>query len=164
MKRSISLPLILILSIVLFSQCSSLKNNKLAKRNKETVRLWFEEGWNNNRNEELLERCFDPNWTDGNPLRSGQVEGYEGMLQLIQSYKNGATETHFTITHLFANESQVVIRYEVDAVHSGILFGIPATGKRFTSTGIVLYEMKDGRISISWQELDLTSILNQLKG
>ncbi len=163
MKNRTSLTLSLILCLTLFSQCSSMKNNKIAKRNKETVRLWFEEGWNNNRNEELIERCFDPSWTDGNPLRPEQIAGYEGMLQLIKSYKLGATETHFTITHLFANESQVAIRYEVEAVHSGFLFGIPATGKHFTSTGIVLYEMIDGRIAVSWQELDLTSIISQLK-
>ena len=164
MKNSTSLTLTLLLCMAILTSCSSLKNEKLAKRNKETVRVWFEEGWNNDRNEELVERCFTPDWRDGNPLRAEQVSGYEGMLQLITSYKEGATDTHFTITHLFANESQVVIRYEVDAVHSGALFGVPATGKRFTSTGIVLYEMVDGRIAVSWQELDLTSILNQLKG
>ena len=163
MKNPASLILMLILSMAILTSCSSLKNEKLAKRNKETVRIWFEEGWNNERNEELVERCFTPDWSDGNPLRATQEPGYEGMLQLIKSYKEGATDTHFTITHLFANESQVVIRYEVDAVHSGTLFGIPATGKRFTSTGIVLYEMRDGKIAVSWQELDLTSILNQLK-
>jgi predicted ester cyclase len=163
MKKSTSLTLALLLCMAILTSCSSLKNEKIAKQNKETVRLWFEEGWNNERNEELLERCFTPDWSDGNPLMPGQVAGYKGMLELINSYKAGATETHFTITHLFANKSQVVIRYEVDALHSGFLFGISATGKRFTSTGIVLYEMVDGRIATSWQELDLTSILNQLK-
>ena len=149
--------------MAMFTQCASVKNQKLAERNKETVRIWFEEGWNNNRNEELLERCFDPNWADGNPLRADQVSGYEGMRQLVESYKNGASDAHFTITHLFANESQVAIRYEVIAIHSGVLFGIPPTGKKFTSTGLVLYEMKDGRIVTSWQELDLSGIIRQLK-
>jgi predicted ester cyclase len=163
MKNSTTLALTLLLCMILFSQCSTLKNNKLAKQNKETIRIWFEEGWNNDRNEELIERCISPDWTDGNPLRAEQLSGYEGMRLLIKDYKEGATETHFTITHLFASANQVAIRYEVEAVHSGLLFGIPATGKRFTSTGIVLYEMVDGKIAVSWQELDLTSILNQLK-
>ena len=85
------------------------------------------------------------------------------MRQLIESYKSGADDAHFTITHLFADASQVAIRYEVVATHTGTLFGIPATGRQFTSTGLVLYEMKDGRIEVSWQELDLSAILNQLK-
>jgi predicted ester cyclase len=163
MKQPMSFLLISALFMVSFLQCTSLKNYRLAEQNKETVRLWFEEGWNNDRNEELIERCFDPEWQDGNPLRAEQISGHEGMRQLIKSYRGGATKSHFTITHLFANESQAVLRYEVEAIHSGALFGIPRTGRSFTSTGIVLYEMKDGRILTSWQELDLSSIINQLK-
>lgn len=163
MKQQKYLLLLLVSILFLFSQCASVKSHKLAEQNKETVRVWFEEGWNNNRNEELLERCFDPNWEDGNPLRADQISGYEGMRQLIKSYNKGATKTHFTITHLFADENQVALRYEVVATHSGILFGIPPTGRQFTSTGVVLYDMKDGRIKVSWQELDLSGIINQLK-
>ena len=162
MSRATNL-LSVLLAVVLLSQCATLKNHRLAERNKETVRLWFEEGWNNDRNEELLERCFDPNWKDGNPLLADQVTGYEGMRKLVENYKAGASDAHFTITHLFATESQAVVRFEVVAVHSGDFFGIPATGKTFTSTGLVLYEMKDSRIAVSWQELDLTGILNQLR-
>jgi predicted ester cyclase len=163
MKQRVPLFLTLVLSIVLFSQCATLKNKKLTASNKETVRVWFEEGWNHNRNEELLERCFDPAWRDGNPLRANQISGYEGMRQLIKSYRAAAPDAHFTITHLFADKNQVAVRYEVVATQTGPMFGIPATGRQFTSTGIVIYDMKDGRIEISWQELDLTGILNQLK-
>ena len=162
MKQRFSITLTLLFSILLFTQCASVKSSALVKQNKETVRLWFEEGWNNNRNEELIEQCFHPNWHDGNPLLADQVEGYEGMIQLVRNYKNGTTGAYFTITHLFADETHVTIRFEVVATHTGMLFGIPATGRKFTSTGLVLYEMKDGRIAVSWQELDVTGIRNQL--
>lgn len=162
MKHHLPLLVTLLFCWLSFSQCASVRNQKQIERNKETVRIWFEEGWNNNQNEELIERCFDPNWRDGNPLRADQVAGYEGMRQLIRSYKQGATDDHFTITHLFADKDMVSIRYEVVAKHTGTLFGIPPTGREFTSTGLVIYEMKDGRIEVSWQELDLSGIIRQL--
>ena len=162
MKKTLHF-LSLVLIAILFFQCAATKQLKQAEANKETVRLWFEEGWNHNRNEELLERCFDENWRDGNPLRSDQVEGIEGMRQLVRSYKKAAPDAQFTITHLFADHKNVAIRYEVVATHQGNMFGIPATGRQFTSTGIVLYDMKDGKIATSWQELDLSGIINQLK-
>ncbi len=167
MKRSTTLLLTLLTAILFLTQCASVKQAnqaaKQAEQNKETVRVWFEEGWNKDRNLELIERCFDPEWSDGNPIRVDQVTGHEGMRQLVKSYEDGASDAHFTITHLYADEKFVTIRYEVIATHTGNLFGIPATGKQFTSTGLVLYEMKDGRIAVSWQELDLTGILNQLR-
>ena len=158
-------PNLIFLAIIpfLFTNCATLKDAKTEKQNEETVRMWWEEGWNHNRNEELLYECFNEDWSDGNPLRADQTGGIEGMRELIKSYRKAFPDSHFTITHLFADGNQVAVRYEVIATHHGDMFGIPATGKQFTSTGIVLYEMKDGKILTSWQELDLMGILNQLK-
>ncbi len=146
-----------------FCQCATLKESRQARKNIETVRLWFEEGWNHNRNEELLPETFHPEWTDGNPLRPNQTIGIEGMRQLVRFYRQAFPDAHFTITHLFGQGNYVAIRYEVEATHHGDAFGVPATGKHFSSSGIVIYEMKDGKIYRSWQELDLMGIINQLR-
>ncbi len=147
----------------LFTQCVASRQLRLAQKNAETVRLWFEEGWNHNRNEELLERVFAPDWEDGNPLRADQTVGIEGMRQFVKFYQKAFADAHFTITHLFATDKQVAIRYEVSAIHVGDAFGVPKTGKHFTSTGILIYDMENGKIRRSWQELDLMGILKQLK-
>lgn len=159
MKKSHLFSFYLVLIPILFSQCASVKHLKMAEENKETVRLWFEEGWNKNRHQELLTRCFAEDWSDGNPLRADQVEGHEGMKQLIASYEEAFPDAYFVITHLFADHNQVAIRYEVTATQEGEMFGIKPTGKQFFSTGIVLYEMEKGRIKVSWQELDLVGIM-----
>ncbi len=153
----------LIIVATLCTNCASVKHLRQADKNIETVRLWFEEGWNKQRNEELIPRVFHPEWSDGNPLLADQTDGFEGIRKLVRHYRESFPDSHFTITHLFGNESQVAIRYEVAATHTGEAFGIPATGKKFTSTGIVLYDMKDGKILRSWQELDLMGIMQQLK-
>lgn len=155
--------LLLPLLLFAFAQCATLKEAKQADKNVETIRLWFEEGWNHNRNEELLERVFHPEWSDGNPLRADQTVGIEGMRNAVKFYREAFPDAHFTVTHLFGENNKVALRYEVEATHHGDAFGIPATGKKFISTGLVIYEMKDGKIYRSWQELDLMGIINQLK-
>lgn len=147
----------------LLAQCAASRQLRMAEKNTETVRLWFEEGWNHNRNEELLERVFAPDWEDGNPLRANQTVGIEGMRQFVKFYQNAFSDAHFTITHLFATDRQVAIRYEVSAIHVGDAFGISKTGKRFTSSGILIYDMENGKIKRTWQELDLMGIIKQLK-
>ena len=154
-----SLPLI----ALLFLQCAASRKLNMAEKNAETVRLWFEEGWNHNRNEELVDRVFAPDWEDGNPLRADQTVGIDGMRQFVKFYQKAFADAHFTITHLFATDTQVAIRYEVSAVHIGDAFGVPKTGKHFTSTGILIYDMEKGKIKRTWQELDLMGILKQLK-
>jgi len=161
--KNMTLSLFLCCAAFLFSNCAATKQAKMIRTNVETIRLWYEEGWNHNRNEELLEQVFHPDWTDGNPLRPHQQEGLDGMRQLIKFYRDAFPNAQFTITHLFGDATHVAIRYEVEATHYGEAFGIPATGKKFTSTGVVIYEMKDGKILQSWQELDLMGIIQQLK-
>ncbi len=163
MKKFNLLYLTLALAPILFTQCASVKNLKIADANKETVRLWFEEGWNHNRNEELLSTCFAEDWSDGNPLLPDQVDGHDGMRKLVANYRKAFPDSHFVITHLVGDEKHVVIRYEVTATHHGAMFGIEPTGKKFSSTGILLYEMENGKIKTSWSEMDLVGIMNQLK-
>lgn len=148
---------------LLLIQCSATKKLSMAEKNAATVRMWYEEGYNKNNNEALIEKVFSPNWEDGNPLRANQTEGIEGVRQSLHYYQQAFSNTHFTITHLFASEKEVAIRYEVSAIHIGEAFGVPASGKHFTSTGIVLYDMEKGKIKRSWQELDLMGIMRQLK-
>ena len=150
-------------TVLLLAGCAASRQLRMAGKNAETVRIWFEEGWNHNRNEELLDRVFAPDWSDGNPLRSNQTEGIEGMRQFVRFYQQAFADAHFTITHLFATDKQVAIRYEVSAVHVGDAFGVPKTGKHFTSSGIVIYDMENGKIRRTWQELDLMGIIKQLK-
>lgn len=151
-----------LLSIFLI-HCSATRRIKLADKNAATVRMWFEDGWNKNQNEALIEKVFCPDWKDGNPLRANQTEGIEGIRQSVMFYQKAFANAHFTITHLFASDNQVAIRYEVSANHVGDAFGVAGTGKHFTSTGIVLYDMEKGKIKRSWQELDLMGIMRQLK-
>lgn len=161
--RRLFYSVILALVAISFTQCTAAKKLRQAEINKETIRLWFEEGWNNQHNEELIERVFHPNWADDNPLRPDQSTGFEGMRELVHFYYEAFPDAHFTITHLFADDTHAAIRYEVEATHEGEAFGIPPTHKKFTSTGLVIYDMRDGKIYRSWQELDLMGIINQLR-
>ncbi len=147
---------------ILLTSCAATKSLKLAEANKETIRVWYEEGWNKGQNEKLIPRVFHPEWSDGNPIRP-ESEGLEGMYELVRFYKEAFPDAKFKITHLFADADYAAVRYEVQATHMGEAFGMKPTGKKFTSTGIVMYDMKEGKIYRSWQELDLMGIMNQLK-
>lgn len=163
MKNFHHILFLIILAPILLIQCTASRKLRLAEKNAETVRIWFEEGWNKKQNDALILRVFSPDWEDGNPLRGNQTAGLLGILETVHFYEDAFADTHFTITHLFATDKQVAIRYSVVAVHVGDAFGIPATGKKIVSSGIVLYEMSHGKIKRSWQELDLLGIINQLK-
>ena len=147
---------------VVFMQCAATRDLRMSENNAETIRIWFGEGWNKHRNLELIERCFSAEWTDGNPLRYDQIDGHEGIRQMVAFYEQSFADTHFKITHVFADKKYAAVRYEVTGKHVGEAFGVPGSGRLFSATGINVYEMEKGKIVRTWPELDLMAIIRQI--
>ena len=130
---------------------------------KELVRLWILEGWNKNRNEEVIEQVFAQSWVDGNPAIANQPKGIEGARYFVNAYRNVFPDIQFELTHIVADERYVTFRFVAEATHVGEFLGIPPTGKRVKFSGIVIHRVENGRFAESWNEIDLLGIKDQLK-
>lgn len=60
-------------------------------------------------------------------------------------------------------QDKVVLRVRTHATHSAPFYGLEATGRRVTFTGIVIYRIVDGRIAESSGELDFLGLFRQLR-
>ena len=72
-------------------------------------------------------------------------------------------EVRYAIQDLIAAGDRVVLRVETSGVHRGTFVGIPATGRRVTNTGIVIYHIEAGKIAESWAEMDFGRLIRQLR-
>lgn len=133
------------------------------ERNKQLVKLWLEEGWNKNRNQELVGKIFSEDWVTTSVALDKQPKGTEGALYWVDEFKKMFSETHFTITHLVADTNFVSARFEVTATHTGNFMGIAATNKKVKYNGFVIHEVKEGKLSKTWTEFDLYGLKTQLE-
>lgn len=136
--------------------------NAKIEANKQLVRLWILDGWNNNRNREIVDQVFAQDWVDGNPTFPGQPKGIAGAMYFVEQYRNALPDIQFNITHLIADPDYVMFRFEATATHKGTLLGIAATGKRVAVSGIVIHKVENGRFAKSWNEVDLLGLKMQL--
>ncbi|MBL7987214.1 MAG: ester cyclase [Chlorobi bacterium] len=132
------------------------------EQNKGLVRKWILEGWNNNRNQEIVAEIFASNWADGNPAFPNQPKGIEGAMYYVNAYRSVFPDIQFTITHIIAQEDYVCFRFLAEATHRGELMGIPATGKKVNVSGIVIHRIENGKFAESWNEVDLLGVKEQL--
>src|SRR4030067_1990314 len=109
---------------------------------KELVRLWILEGWNKNRNEEVIEQVFAQSWVDGNPAIANQPKGIEGARYFVNAYRNVFPDIQFVLTHIVAEERYVTFRFVAAATHVGEFLGIPPTGKRVKFSGLVIHRVE----------------------
>lgn len=64
---------------------------------------------------------------------------------------------------LIAEGDKVVERWTQSGTHTGTpLFGAPASGKKFSVTGISIYRIANGQIVEHWGEMDFLGVLQQL--
>jgi predicted ester cyclase len=128
--------------------------------NKEVVRRYRQA---HNRNQlDLLDEIvaadlISHNLLPGSPpgLESGKI-AHRRALAACPDYQ---VET----VDLIAEEDKVVERWRASGTHTGTpFFGVPASGKPFSGTGISIYRIASGKIVEHWAEADFLGLLQQL--
>jgi len=137
-------------------------NAQKIEHNKALVNKWILEGWNQNRNKEVVSDIFAVNWIDGNPTFADQPKGIEGAMYYVEVYRKIFPDIQFELTHILAEEEIVCFRFKATATQGGEFMGIPPTHKKVSFTGIVIHRIEYGKFAESWNEIDLLAIRQQL--
>jgi steroid delta-isomerase-like uncharacterized protein len=134
--------------------------------NKDVVRKFYKAILTND--QETLPRLFAQGYQVeevGPPV----VEGAPVKSQISQDFRVRASHLHkafsglsLSISSLIAEDDQVVARVTVTGVHRGEFMGVMATGRRVSLNAMVIFEIKDGRITKTTELLDMLGTMRQI--
>lgn len=141
---------------------TAMEHQSKIEANKALVKKWILEGWNQNRNSEVVADVFAQNWKDGNPTFPDQPAGIDGAMYYVNVYRKIFPDIQFSLTHIIAEEDILTFRFTAEATHQGEFMGIAPTGKKVKFSGIVIHRVENGRFAESWNEIDLLGIRAQL--
>ena len=130
--------------------------------NKALIRRLFQEFWDQKNlavADELL-AATHVDHTPGSP--PGLPPGPEGFKQFASVYFTAFPDLHITIDDMVAEGDTVVTRWTTRATNTGSLFGMPATNKSMTITGITIDRLASGKIVETWTNFDNLGMLQQL--
>ncbi|HUA05150.1 MAG TPA: ester cyclase [Solirubrobacteraceae bacterium] len=128
--------------------------------NKAIVRRIIDEAWNRG---ELatVDELFAPDYVEYNP-RPGQepgIEGYKGgILMLRAAFPDLRLELH----EILAEGDRTAVRYTLHGTQEGELMGLPASGQRVASDGMVFARFEDGKVVERWGVQDMLTLLQQI--
>jgi len=86
----------------------------------------------------------------------------EELGQEIKMFHAAFPDLSRTIEDMVAVGDKVVVRLSFRGTHQGEYQGIPATGKKTLSEGVVILRMADGKIAEAWEQYDELSFRQQL--
>ncbi|WP_405639322.1 ester cyclase [Streptomyces sp. NBC_00019] len=95
---------------------------------------------------DALDTLVSPDLIDHN-LPPGAPSAIEGMKGMVAAMRDGFTNPHHEIVYQAeTDDGWVVSQWVITATHTGPWFGLPATGRDVTCSGIDLARVVDDRI------------------
>ncbi len=92
----------------------------------------------------------------------GFPKGLEGAKAIHRKTLIGMPDAHTRIDELIAEADRVVARHTLTGTHTGDFFGIPATGKEISVSGVYIVRIADDKIVEHWGIEDEAGLLRQL--
>jgi steroid delta-isomerase-like uncharacterized protein len=130
--------------------------------NKALIRRWFDEVWNQGR-EDLIDELRAPDALGfGLGETAVAVQGASGFKVFYQNLRSSLPDLHVSVEHLIADGDMVAARIQVDGTHMGPGLGVPPTGQSVRFSGMLIARIAEGRIAESWNNLDQLGLLRQV--
>ncbi len=128
--------------------------------NKSLVQRYFEE-MDARRDVAIIDEFIAADFINHNPP-PGLAPDREGLKQMFLHFLAATPDGYHVINDIVAEGDKVVTRVTGYGTHTGDLFGIPPTGKRFETEGISVRRVANGKITEHWAVVDMLGVMHQL--
>ena len=131
------------------------------EQNKMNARRIVEEGWNKH-NPKVLDELFSNDATLHNPQDPNVAKGPQGAKTSLQTYLTAFPDVKLTIEKEIADGEYVVQHLRAIGTNTGPFNGMPATGKKADTTGVMTTKFDNGKIVEVWSFFDNLGLMQQL--
>ena len=129
----------------------------------ELIRAWFEEVWNQGK-EEAVDRFLSPDFLScGLPTEDRQpVRGPEGFKLLYRRLRGAFPDIKVELVHVLAEGDMAAAHCHLKGTHTGDTLGVPATGKTVDFRGVVLVKTRGDKIIEGHNYFDFLGMFHQI--
>ncbi len=133
-----------------------------ASENKALIQRWFEEVWNQGR-EELIDELRAPEAVATGLAEGGApAQGSAPFKAFFSNLRSALPDLHVTIEEMLAEGDRVAVRYSIEGTHCGDAMGTAPTGQKVRFGGISIARIAGGKIAEAWNNLDQLGLLRQI--
>jgi len=120
--------------------------------------------WDEIINKGKLDLFNDSNFTKNVTMHEGpsDVVSIDSARAYYANYLTGFSDITFTIKDVFGQGDKIVKYWNFKGTHTGVFFGIPATGKTVNVDGVTLVRMENGKIAEERDIMDNLEFMQQL--
>jgi steroid delta-isomerase-like uncharacterized protein len=126
---------------------------------KDVARRLLAEAFNRG-NLDVIDELIHPDLVYHTP--DGDIRGVDGARQLVIAMRSDFPDFHVTVEDVLAERDKVVVRFTDSGTYQGDAFGVIASGKQVSWTGVDIFRIADGKIIEGWGVGDMLGLMRQL--
>ena len=130
--------------------------------NSDLIRQWFEEVWNQGREETIDALCATEAVGHGQTLDGSDIVGPAHFKEFWRIFRAAFTSIHVDIHQMIEQGETAMAQWTITMTHTGPFLGIPASGKRITAKGMSIQRFVGGKIVEAWDNWDQLAVMTQL--
>lgn len=135
----------------------------MSEANKELIRRWFEEVWNQGR-ADAIDEMFDENGVahglSDDP--ANPIKGPTAFRPFHNLFREAFPNMMIVVEDVIAEDDKVAARCSVRAQHEGDFLGKAATQSPVEFTGIAIVRIYNGKIVEAWNNFDFMTLHKQV--
>ncbi|MEV7416154.1 ester cyclase [Streptomyces sp. NPDC089919] len=129
--------------------------------NRRVLEHYYEECLNKGNLDAVYEKAIPDHISHG--TRADGFDGVEHLREWVRIQRESFPDLHVVVEDWIEQGDKIVQRFTARGSHSGAeYYGIPASGRSFEISGIVIDHFVDGKIVESWFSMDGMELAQQL--
>ncbi len=135
----------------------------MSEENKQLIRRWFEEVWNNGRVDAIDEMFAENGIAHGlSDDPSQPITGPREFQPFHTLFRDAFPNMMIVVEDIVAEGDKVAARCSVRAKHEGDFMGKEATQSPVEFTGITIVRVANGKIAEAWNNFDFMRLHKQV--
>ena len=135
----------------------------MSDENKALIQRWFEEVWNQGREEVIDELFAAEGIAHGLADEAGNaLRGPQDFKPFFRKFRSAFPEMEVRVEDTVAEGDKVAARCLVRGKHQSDSLGFAATGQATEFTGITIVRIENGKIVEAWNNFDFMTMYKQL--
>lgn len=124
--------------------------------NKALARRWSSEVINQ-RNLDSINEIYTPDYVHHGP-EGADLRGLDGVRAFAASILAASDDRHAVVEQQVAEGDLVVTRFTSSGHHTGVFRGVEPTGKVWTTEGISISRIEDGKVAEDWEIIRVSGL------